>query len=237
MTSFETTPLVSVIIPTCRRPGLLRAAVESVLTQTFEYFELIIVDDDPAGSAKDVAALFADTRVSYTAHASNRGGSAARNTGFGRAKGRFIAFLDDDDAWDPRFLEKMMAAMDSFSMQVGVVHCAVEYVREKGVRVVVKPSPALRGDVHCAMLRGRRAIVGTVALLRREVFEQCGGFDEKLQSAQDWDFWIRASMRFHFEACFVARAYPREICRRVRTGSGCPCDPFETAGKIECAAR
>jgi glycosyltransferase involved in cell wall biosynthesis len=192
-------PLVSVIIPTCLRPELLRGAIQSVLVQQCQDFEVIVVDDDPLMSAKPVALSFQDARVIYLAHDRRKGGSAARNTGLARSRGRFMAFLDDDDVWHADFLSKMLAAMEKAPLDVGVVSCAVDLVDAQGVRRRSKASLHQRGDIFQAMLRGERSIVGTVALVRREVFEACGGFDEALPSAQDWDMWIRASKRFAFE--------------------------------------
>ncbi|NTV29141.1 MAG: glycosyltransferase [Candidatus Omnitrophica bacterium] len=205
-------PCVSVIIPTFRRPGLLREAVQSVLAQTFTDLELIVVDDDPGASARGTVEACADRRIVYLAHGENRGAAAARNTGLAAARGEFIAFLDDDDLWHPQFLSKMTAAMKSCAGNVGVLHCAVEDVGRQGGRQVRYPRH--RGDVHAAMLRGEKS-GGILGLVRREVFSACGVFDENLPSAQDWDLWLRVSARFHFDYIPDVLATVRDCGERI----------------------
>ncbi len=206
---------ISVIIPTHKRPELLKAAIHSVLRQTCSDFELIVVDDDPAMSARVVALSFADPRIIYLAHHKAKGGSAARNTGLGRARGRFVAFLDDDDTWRESFLSRMSAALAVAGPDVGVVACDVEFIGKDGARCRNHASTHRRGHVFEAMLCGERAIVGTVALVRREVFNICGGFDEALPSAQDWDMWIRASKRFSFDHLDEVLADVRDYGERI----------------------
>ena len=189
---------VSVIVPACKRPQLLAQAVQSVLAQSFRDLELVVVDDDPLGSAKAVVAGVNDPRIMYLAHRTNRGAAAARNTGLAHARGRVIAFLDDDDTLHPQFLEKMMPVIAGLAPDVGVLQCAVELVRPGGECTVVRPLASSRGDVKQAVLRGNKP-GGIIGLVRREVFDVCGGFDESLPSAQDWDLWIRVSRKFRFE--------------------------------------
>jgi glycosyltransferase involved in cell wall biosynthesis len=169
--SADPKPSVSVIIPACRRPQFLKEALESVLAQTFTDFELIVVDDDPGCSARMVAGAFKDARVLYCSHAVNRGGSAARNTGLMQARGRYVAFLDDDDLWRPSFLEKMLQLFSTASSRVGVVYCPVEFMDADGTRTLSRISGRSRGDVHEDILKGERSIVSTIALIRREVFD------------------------------------------------------------------
>ncbi|MFH0754188.1 MAG: glycosyltransferase family 2 protein [Candidatus Omnitrophota bacterium] len=202
-------PLTSVIIPTCDRPELLKGAIASVLAQRYQAFEIIVVDDDPAMSARRVALSFKDARIHYQAHERRAGGSAARNTGLKWASGRFIAFLDDDDTWYQDFLSTLMRVMGESATDVGVVSCDVEFVNFAGSIRRSRSLPGASGDVFKAMLCGERSIVGTVALARREVFDGCGGFDEALPSAQDWDMWIRASKKYRF-------VHVNEVLARVR---------------------
>lgn len=105
--------LVSVVIPTFGRPGLLRRAVDSVLAQTLKSFELIIVvDGGDEASSRSIKALD-DPRLSITGTSSKAGPGGARNFGAARCKGRWVAFLDDDDEWHPEKLEQQLAAADA----------------------------------------------------------------------------------------------------------------------------
>ncbi|MBF0330308.1 MAG: glycosyltransferase [Candidatus Omnitrophica bacterium] len=188
-------PMVSVIVPTFRRPSLLAQAVASVLAQDFLDFELIVVDDDPAMSAKPIVDAFADGRMTYLI--SGRGGAAAaRNDGIRAARGGWVAFLDDDDLMHRDFLSRMLQAASFLHERVAVLHCGIAYVNARGS--VRYTHPRHRGDVHASMLRGDKSS-GITGLIRRDALMACSGFDERLPSAQDWDLWIRISRAYYFD--------------------------------------
>ena len=208
-------PVISVVIPAFRRPKLLKGAIASVLRQSFSDLELIVVDDDAQASAQAVVSTFKDPRISYVAQGVSRGGSAARNAGLMRARGELIAFLDDDDEWSPDFLEVLSKVLRASSEKVGVVYCPVEFMNVDGARRKSVVLAQAHGDVFASILAGERSIVGTVALVRRKVFDVCGGFDEALPSAQDWDMWIRAAKHFHFEYVLQPLATVRDFGPRI----------------------
>ena len=99
---------VSVIITTYNRAHLVGKAIKSVLNQTFQDFELIVVDDGSTDNTEEVINSFNDTRIRYIRHKINKGGNAARNTGLRNSKGEYIAFLDSDDEWLPEKLERQL---------------------------------------------------------------------------------------------------------------------------------
>ena len=135
------TPKVSVIIPTYNRAGLLPRAVNSVLSQTYDDYEIIIVDDCSTDNTRDVIAAFTDPRVLSIRHQTNRRQSASINTGISNARGEYIAFLDDDDEWLPAKLEKQVAILDSSSSNVGLVYCWMDMIEDSTGNI----SPAARG--------------------------------------------------------------------------------------------
>src|SRR5258705_13939604 len=102
---------VSVVIPTHNRSEFLRSAIASVLGQTYQDFELIVVDDASTDSTAEVVVSFNDSRIKFIRHQTNQGGSAARNTGIRASKCDYIAFLDDDDEWSPRKLSKQVEVL------------------------------------------------------------------------------------------------------------------------------
>ncbi len=97
-------PMVSVIIPTYNRAHVLGRAIRSVLDQTYQDFELIVVDDGSSDHTGEVVATFADPRIHYLRHEKNRGAAAARNTAIKTAQGEYIASLDSHDEWLPEKL-------------------------------------------------------------------------------------------------------------------------------------
>ena len=113
------TPKVSVIIPTYNRAHLVGRAIRSVLNQTYQDFEIIVVDDGSTDNTEEVVKSFNDPRIRYIRHEKNRGGSAACNTGIRAARGEYIAFQDSDDEWLPEKLEKQMQVFENTPTGVG----------------------------------------------------------------------------------------------------------------------
>ncbi len=184
----------SVIIPTYNRLSFLREAVESVLAQSYQFFELIIVDDGSADATADFVGKLAGN-VKYLFQ-SNQGPSAARNCGIEAAKGRFITFLDSDDLWHPNKLGIQVEFMNAH--QEAMVCYTDEIWIRRGVRVNPRQKHRKHSGwifEHCLPL----CIVSpSSVLMRREFFETVGLFDEALPSCEDYDLWLRASLRFPF---------------------------------------
>src|SRR4030042_5052103 len=108
-------PTVSIIIPTYNRAHLVMRAINSVLDQSFQDFEIIIVDDASRDNTEKMVSGIRDKRIFYIRHEKNRGGSAARNTGIKQARGEYIAFLDSDDEWLPEKLEKQLKVLEQYT--------------------------------------------------------------------------------------------------------------------------
>jgi len=117
-------PTVSVIISTYNRAYLIDRFIQSVLNQTYQDFELIVVDDGSTDNTEDIIRQFQekDKRIKYIKHDKNKGGSAERNTGIKNSVGKYIAFQDSDDEWFPEKLEKQMEVFKNTSSKVGVVY-------------------------------------------------------------------------------------------------------------------
>ncbi len=184
-------PRISVIIPTYNRASRLAQAIESVLAQTFQDFELIVVDDGSADDTLQVVRRFAD-RVRYIRQP-HRGVSAARNTGIRHGRGEWLAFLDSDDRWLPHKLERQMAALE----QTGRKIC---YTDEIWIRNGCRVNPRRRHRkydgwifVHCLPLC---IISPSSVVIHRRVFETVGLFDETLPACEDYDLWLRITARY-----------------------------------------
>ena len=191
-------PVVSIVIPTYNRAELLKRSVQSILDQTYQDFEVIVVDDGSTDNTEEVVKCFADNRIQYIKHDRNRGASAARNTGIRAASARYIAFQDSDDEWLPQKLEKQVGMLGTSSTEVGVVYSGFWKVRGRTKLYIPIPSvPLKEGDIHEVLLR--RNFVGIpVTIIRRECFEKAGVFDEKLSMYEDWELWIRISKHYEF---------------------------------------
>jgi len=191
-------PTVSVIIPTYNRAHLVGRAIQSVLNQTYQDFELIVVDDGSTDNTEEVVKGFNDARIRYIRHDENKGLPAARNTGIEAARGEYIAFLDSDDEWLERKLEKQIALFEQLDSQVGVVYCRW-YVMDDDTGFVRRGNrPAHRGNVWHHVLKGW-GIQPSSAVIRRECFDHCGAFDESLPFWGDSDLWFRIAQQYHFD--------------------------------------
>jgi glycosyltransferase involved in cell wall biosynthesis len=115
--------VVDVIIPTHNRSELLRAAILSVLQQTYTNFQITVVDDASEDDSANMVLAFRDSRLHYLRHEVNRGEAAAHNTGIARSRSLFVAFLDDDDCWLPHKLERQIAVMSASPPRVAGVYC------------------------------------------------------------------------------------------------------------------
>lgn len=184
----------SVIIPTYNRLSFLTEAVESVLAQSCQFFELIIVDDGSTDETADFVRKVAGN-VRYLSQ-SNRGPSAARNRGIAAAKGRFITFLDSDDLWHP---DKLGIQVDFMNAHPEAMVC---YTDEIWIRRGVRVNPRQKHRKHSGWIFEHCLPLCIVSpssvLMRRGFFETVGLFDEALPSCEDYDLWLRASLRFPF---------------------------------------
>jgi glycosyltransferase involved in cell wall biosynthesis len=193
------TPKVSVIIITYNRAQLLKTAMQTVLAQTFEDFELLIIDDGSPDDTENTVKSFHDPRVRYVKHAQNQGEGGARNTGIQHAEGEYIAFLDDDDEWLPNKLQLQVRLLDAQPKQVGFVHSAlINFYADTGEEVEKKRSvEAVSGQVFDRLLQENFVILSTV-MARKACFDAVGPFDLSIPAGLDYDMWVRLSQRYAF---------------------------------------
>jgi glycosyltransferase involved in cell wall biosynthesis len=196
-------PMVSVIVPTYRRPELLKRAAASVLAQTFEDFEVIVVDDASDDATGRVVETLDDARVRYLRHDENRGLAAARNTGFRASRGAYIAFLDDDDELLPGYVETMCHRLESAPDDVAFVACGVRETDERGggrvPRDVIPPpyAYATKEASYRDLLR-RVPFSGWFLMIRTSALRDTGGFDESMRTEQDRDLLYRLVQRYAY---------------------------------------
>jgi len=181
------TPLVSVIIPAFNRPELIKRAVTSALSQSYQNLEVVVADDHSDADIQSELAPLGDSRIIVSRHEENRGASAARNTAIAMASGEYLAFLDDDDEWSSTKIEKQVALMQASSEDVGLIYCWTEYQIPDGT-VIAHRRPELRGNVFDQML-GAQVLVNSSGLLVRSLAaEEIGPWDEVHLRGNDGDF-------------------------------------------------
>ena len=192
MKRMDSKPLVSVIIPTYNRGWAIKEAVDSVLAQDYEDFELLVVDDGSTDNTPEV--LDAYGGALKILRQENKGVSAARNRGIENASGRFVAFLDSDDLWLP---QKLSRQVEFFNRIPDALICQTE---EIWIRNGVRVNPKKRHKKPSGMIFEPSLALCLVSpsavMIRRSLFEIVGSFDETLPACEDYDLWLRISCRF-----------------------------------------
>lgn len=180
---------VSVVLPTYNRVATLERAVRSVLAQTIDDLELIVVDDGSTDSTPQLLADIDDPRL-HVIRQANRGAAAARNAGITAAGSEWLAFQDSDDEWLPGKLALQLDAAEAAGAQTGLVLSGYS-VDHPGMAREIRPQSALRrGDPLPDLLDGWPIITPTW-LVRRALVQELGGFDERLHCFEDWDLVFR----------------------------------------------
>ncbi|MFA4646566.1 glycosyltransferase [Pyrococcus kukulkanii] len=191
-------PTVSVIIPTYKRNELLKRAIDSVLDQGFDDFEVIIVDGARSEETRELVRSYGDGRIRYVPQ-KGRGIANARNLGVKKARGEYIAFLDDDDEWLEGKLELQVELFRRLPRSYGLIYTAFNYYDLEGDKVLGVKRPKARGNVYGHLLKDN--ITGTSTILvKRECFKRAGLFREDFVTCEDWDMWLRIAKFWLFEA-------------------------------------
>jgi len=189
---------ISVVIPTYNRPALLRNSINSVLSQTYRDFELIVIDDCSSDNTPGVLEDFRDERLKVIRNSSNKGIAAVRNIGVTSSQGKYIAFLDDDDEWLPDKLEKQLKIMENGPESLGCVYSGRLTIGPDGREVVSTSIPRYRNKVLNELLLENFITTSTV-LIKISCFDKAGIFDEEIPYGEDYDMWIRIAEDFEYD--------------------------------------
>ena len=184
-------PFFSVVIPTHNRAEMLRDAIRSVLAQTFQKFEMLVVDDYSTDHTREVVGSFNDKRIKYIINDRGGGGAGTRNAGIFRAKGKWVAFLDDDDIWLPQKLTLLHMKILEDDGSAGLIYTGAaaydfENKRELQSRIPEKEG-WLQNDLLCRNYIGSYSAVA----VRTDLLLNVGGLDENFTALQDRELYTR----------------------------------------------
>lgn len=194
--------LVSVVIPTYNRGYCIERAVRSVLQQTYQNLEVIVVDDGSTDNTSSVIERIKDSRLSYIRVKGNKGANHARNVGIEASKGAYIAFNDSDDEWLPEKLEKQMNLMLlEDDGQLGCVYCILTRYQD-GKAISTAPNMEIQGenvigDIYHYMQLNMFISTQTL-LLKKSILDDVGYFNEDLKRLQDWELLLRIAQKYKF---------------------------------------
>jgi glycosyltransferase involved in cell wall biosynthesis len=214
-------PQVSVVLPTFNRADVLGRSIQSVLSQSFTDFELIVVDDASQDNTISVVHSFTDPRIRYIKNKENLGGAESRNVGIQHAQAEIIAFQDSDDEWRPMKLEKCVRELRDNKDLIGV-YSAYWQINGNNVRYMPISQPSkIDEDMNKALLWG--SFVGTpTAVVYKKYINDCSGFDKEMPRFQDWELFIRLSSRGKFlfidEPLILSYCTPGSISTNILRG-------------------
>jgi glycosyltransferase involved in cell wall biosynthesis len=190
-------PKVSVIIPVYNGEKYIAQAVNSVLNQTYQDFELIVVDDGSTDRTAEILEKYGD-KITYI-YQNNRERSAARNKGICSCSGEYLAFLDADDMWLPHKLKQQVQLLD-LSPEIGLAHGIAFFIDESGHRIhqngrQMAGSLESGSEVYKSLLF-ENIIASPTVMVRKSCFDRVGLFDESMTYTEDWDMWLRIAIHY-----------------------------------------
>ena len=199
--------LISVVIPTYNRAGTITRCLNSVLKQTYNNIEVIVVDDCSSDNTKEIVNSFSDSRLKYICLDKNSGACVARNVGVSNAKGKIIAFQDSDDTWSKNKLE--LQCKELFKHNADILFCGMERMDEENNRMMdTFPSCISKGFVeYDAFLPGN--LMSTQTMIGyRECFEN-NPFDSEMPRFQDWELALRLAQKYkiYYDGQILVQAY------------------------------
>lgn len=213
------TGLVSVVIPTYNRAAYIDGAIESVLTQTYDHVEVVVVNDGSTDDTREVLADYdGDERVTVVHNDENRGIPTTANRALDAASGTYIASLDDDDRWHPEKLAKQVAVFE----QLDDSYCGVYtggVIKDTDGTVLERVMHHHAGEVYPEVLVRNTILPHSSHLVRASCYDAVGGFDESFDIACDWDVTIRLAREYKW--AFV----PEILVERTHHGTNVTGDP------------
>lgn len=192
-------PIISIIIPTYNREKLIIKALNSIFNQTFQDFEILIIDDASTDNTRNVVENLKNQKIRYYRLDKNGGQCVARNYGIKRASGKYIAFLDSDDEWLPEKLGSQLKCFEEGPDNMGAVYGQSYQRFELSGTTAFKDGPYYRGNIYDKFSQGFCPPTPSLFLVRKDVLEKVNYFDEQLITFVDLDLWLRISREYLFD--------------------------------------
>lgn len=180
---------VSVIIPTFNRCTPLKNAIESVLAQTFHNLEIIVINDGSTDQTSKYLSTLEESRFRYFEFETNRGGNYARNEGIKHANGAYIAFLDDDDYWEPTKLEEQIHLIQEHNVDLCYTGFNLYTHNKKFIKYAFHPPRYV--NIYKSIMNDNFLGSTSSVLVKKKLVEEAGCFDHNLPALQDYDLFIR----------------------------------------------
>ena len=195
--SQEKSPMVSVIVPTCNRPDMLSRTLHSILEQTYNSYEVVVVNDCGMDVGDIVASLNEKNNITYIMRKTNGGACAARNTGIKHSRGKYIAYLDDDDIYYPNHLETLVNFLESSDYKVAYTDAyRVLRKKENGAFVTGVRELKYSYDFDYDRILVANFVPVLCVIHEKACLDAVGLFDESIVTLGDWDLWIRLSRKY-----------------------------------------
>lgn len=206
---------VSIIIPTYNRPKLLKKAIDSVLLQTYQNFEIIIIDDCSKENIKVLIDNYRSKKIKYFRNETSLYAAGSRNKGIKKADGDFIAFLDDDDIWLPNKIEDQIKLFEK-NKNLGLVYSGIKLNFDDNISYSTLPTKS--GKIYKDMLI-KNHIGGTISVMVKKEALQNNLFDTEFPAREEYDLWIRISKKWEVDYVndVKAIAFYRNNIKRIST--------------------
>ena len=204
-------PKVSVIIPAYNAMIYLPETIKTVLNQSFNDYEIIVINDGSSDNIEQWFAQLQNPKIKLISQ-TNKGLAAARNKGIAYSQGEYLAFLDADDLWEPTKLKKQVEILDR-NPEVGLVYTWVAYIDEQGESTGRVVQPQAEDYVWQNLVERNLVECGSVPMVRSSCLATVGLFDEDLSSfnnGEDWDMWLRIAVKYPFKVIKEPLVYYRQ---------------------------
>ncbi|MEP2446776.1 MAG: glycosyltransferase [Balneola sp.] len=195
--------LVSIITPVYNGQDFLDRSIKSVLAQTYENWELLLIDDGSSDNSVQIIKYYLeDNRIKLLRNQSNSGIPTTRNKGIENSTGEFIALLDQDDEWLPHKLEKQVNKFLEIDDSFGLIYSNVEVRTDQGIladqKKEIEPEASIQSNLE--LMLSRNLITSPTAMVKRKALEEVGLFDESIRwGGDDYDLWIRIAHKYKFD--------------------------------------